>query len=1647
MTHELPLTPRSSPLCCVLHLSSTLLTLLDAFIFPDEDGLAGGDMDAMVYGLALVKPVEPRIGTQQGPLLASLLHLSLLFMAHTPTRSLKFREAASRLRCLFHWALEVIRETCVVGIGSGTSPGTMGATAFHKLTKILDGLVVGVVLVCHRCLYKIENLLTEIETQIGMTNSDIGSINSQHTSTQAQQIEEHRQKRRLFLSAMEVREIILEAFRRRSEVLREALSLQAYEALQSALEDQARGNVTRRQASSSDISRQIKEEGIRRFMQQEWVQSFRDDVMYKASKSSHADSQESSVIEGIAIPIMMSNAQVYKHHTSTTRGRDTILSLHTQTTAILEEYRKVLNSKLGGFESYLRHQRAWKGDADSVRFLEYTGEVCAQGLLLHIESTHITDGSIVPNNYSMRLHQALQLLFARVLQYTLHISSALHAWSVHYTHRSTIRDKFAPNTDTLFRRIVLVPDFNPVNYEEHRYDKTLGTGSTTKPVQHIDLSNVVVRRNVTTVEVEESDSEDESDMESDDGENIEGQFSSASSRSVVKDETQKAYDGVAAAVGGRVRARRLASMSVRADIYKDAQLMELQETSHEPQLQSTIELHSQHSSTSNAGTCTASVESISNEVERDISTNSFQSVTVATNTTSEDMNPITLETTTATEISNPLNTQYLYPNERAVHIIPYTATRITLKYTIEGMLTLTTHALYFCPTSAPASVMTGYLSAEKEDDREHESKKYDGAKQIWRLDKLSKMLGRRYLMRQQALELFFVDNCSVLLYFTTGQKYRDEVYNKIRTVCHVPLLRTLKDKRRVLMPRQVYKRSTAITNLWRKRQISNFDYLMQLNILSGRSFNDITQYPIFPWVLTDYESNSIDLNDSAVYRDLRKPIGALNPSRLEMLIERYNDLDGFGEERFLYGSHYSSPGVVLYFLIRQEPFTSMSVELQSGRFDVPDRLFFDIAQCWRGCMNSTSDVKELVPEFYTCPEIFLNTNNLPLGKMQDGRKIHNVRLPPWAHGSAYEFVRIHRAALESEYVTQHLHHWIDLVFGYKQRGPAAVTANNLFHPLSYEGAVDFDLDTSLDEVDRLATEAHIQNFGQTPSQLILHEPHPVRYSAPIVQPLPLSSSLYTRKDNDRDDKQKYVLNSYRPPRQYGGKHAHHGAILDIYVISDTVIAIHADLTVATYKWAPRQHGGVSSLGGRGIFPFTWKKDKLRQLFMTTNGLNSEKDNQTQSTCCARLYQPMEPGSGLFSEGLLIAHDKHGTVGTFGSTEGSRENMIPPYLYRYDGTPNQFCVGLVSGTSSSNSHLVTSGYFDDSIKIHAIDGAMTGGSLALKCEATAMLDSNAHNTDDLASGASCRNYTEDASVPITDLIIDVVDHSFMATGDIDGIVRIWCINNPPLAAALTDAYVETMMSISTSGIMSPSKSASPSVFQTNGITKNTIHHHHAVSRSGSTNIRTSNTSKYSGGFSLQMLHVLSGHSSAIACLAMNSDLDVIVSGSANGTLCIHSIRSGTFIRSIRFGDPAKGVSTSSIRRLALSANDGTIIIHLSDGRLLSCTVNGLVLASIGCSDNIITMQIITGENGHDDVLLTGGETGVLYFRLLHSLELMHSIDISYHGPVQCIALTEKDSEHNSSIPNNVNEKQHQQFLFVGSDDGMISIIANPNPFQR
>lgn len=137
---------------------------------------------------------------------------------------------------------------------------------------------------------------------------------------------------------------------------------------------------------------------------------------------------------------------------------------------------------------------------------------------------------------------------------------------------------------------------------------------------------------------------------------------------------------------------------------------------------------------------------------------------------------------------------------------------------------------------------------------------------------------------------------------------------------------------------------------------------------------------------------------------------------------------------------------------------------------------------------------------------------LSIGTKQNGDTLNHVVLPPWAKQDFREFIRVHRQALECDYVSQNLHAWIDLIFGCKQQGNAAVDATNVFHHLFYEGNVDiYNID---DPLKKNATIGFINNFGQIPKQLF-KKPHPCKKMSSrtsIIDTNPLLSSTVTQND-------------------------------------------------------------------------------------------------------------------------------------------------------------------------------------------------------------------------------------------------------------------------------------------------------------------------------------------------------------------------------------------------------------------------------------------------------------------------------------------------------------------------------------------------------
>lgn len=262
-------------------------------------------------------------------------------------------------------------------------------------------------------------------------------------------------------------------------------------------------------------------------------------------------------------------------------------------------------------------------------------------------------------------------------------------------------------------------------------------------------------------------------------------------------------------------------------------------------------------------------------------------------------------------------------------------------------------------------------------------------KKGWNYQKIKEVYQKRYNYVRSAFEIFTSDNKSY--YFNVySPNVLKEVLGEFK----------LRSKDIQLYSGENFM-STDITKRWVEGKMTNFEYLMHINMFAGRSFNDLSQYPVFPWILADFTSEEINIHTTdekeqkRIFRDLSYPLGAQTEERRRDAKSKVMDLMELGEdedevnkdkieqtfkkalaenELFMYGSHYSTGGHIIDYLVRLEPFTSLQIKLQSGKLDEANRIFSSIPKAWASYFQShnTQNFKELIPEFFYCPNFLKN---------------------------------------------------------------------------------------------------------------------------------------------------------------------------------------------------------------------------------------------------------------------------------------------------------------------------------------------------------------------------------------------------------------------------------------------------------------------------------------------------------------------------------------------------------------------------------------------------------------------------------------------------------------------------------------------------
>ena len=434
-------------------------------------------------------------------------------------------------------------------------------------------------------------------------------------------------------------------------------------------------------------------------------------------------------------------------------------------------------------------------------------------------------------------------------------------------------------------------------------------------------------------------------------------------------------------------------------------------------------------------------------------------------------------------------------------------------------------------------------------------------------DDIEEIVERRILYSWQGFEIFLKN----------GKSYMINMLNKLN---YDKIIDILKSNKNILFrDKDFLINKQEITNQWKIKKLPTYEYLLFINKFSSRSYNDITQYYIFPWILLDFSQiNEIIKNEKGIfefkrkhkiesilkkqkkeqekkekmgkkenekkvkkekkekkdkkeiteenikiekkqksneeilelvkkYRDFKYPVTAQGERQKQIKTEKYND----EEEKFAvhHGTHYSTGSYVEYYLMRNEPYTTLIVELQNYNQEDPNRLLLRIKDTIN-IINTGYDNRELIPELFSKIDYLVNVNCGFFGIKKNKELVDdidfNMEKNPLAiynnitYGS--KFILLHKKILNSDTIALNLNNWIDNIFGimqHPQQKKIAAKSLNIFPKSTYEQMNNLEeklqklsvkyKDDTPKLIKRFINKVNvIISFGQCP-HVVFHEEH------------------------------------------------------------------------------------------------------------------------------------------------------------------------------------------------------------------------------------------------------------------------------------------------------------------------------------------------------------------------------------------------------------------------------------------------------------------------------------------------------------------------------------------------------------------------------
>ena len=269
---------------------------------------------------------------------------------------------------------------------------------------------------------------------------------------------------------------------------------------------------------------------------------------------------------------------------------------------------------------------------------------------------------------------------------------------------------------------------------------------------------------------------------------------------------------------------------------------------------------------------------------------------------------------------------------------------------------------------------------------------------------------------------FFYSWVSFEIFLKNGKSF---LFNLFVEETNYDMLEFLKQKEiPVIRKATEYFRKEEFAKKWKEEKITTFDYILLLNKYSSRTYNDPNQYPVMPWIFLE---EGIDF-----VRNFDLPISVQDDDKKEDFLSKTENYI-LGDGMISHSNHYSTSAYICFYLMRINPFTNNMIKFQSKGFDIPDRQYSDMRQTIFLCQKMNNN-RELIPELFSIPEIYINLNDNDFGKQKDGNRVHNITFDPYAENSI-EFCYIIKNKINNNTeINNKINKWFDFIFGVNQLG-------------------------------------------------------------------------------------------------------------------------------------------------------------------------------------------------------------------------------------------------------------------------------------------------------------------------------------------------------------------------------------------------------------------------------------------------------------------------------------------------------------------------------------------------------------------------------------------------------------------------------------